>query len=172
MHHKQTLGEGCGTWVVEYWTQLRRSEHQVALEWAGQPENGSSSAHDGGESAVDDQELGRAGKTSAGWERVYRGRRSECVTGSLAQGKTCRHGSISFRFGGLSCPYLFSLRWCARNIYHEVTHCATACERPGCVTDFRWPMLDSNQLSTGTTAEAVLSIAHKVDEKRVRQPRN
>lgn len=100
---QQTLGEDWGIWVVEYWTRLRRSQYQVALEWTDHPEKGSSfSAQDGDESDFENQELVRAAKTSAGWQRAYRGRRAECVVGSLQQGKPFRHASLSFHFGAIS----------------------------------------------------------------------
>jgi len=96
--------------VVEYRRSLRHSEerlwgtkNRIALDWAGGQEftggpgeNGSSlSANDRNESGQandeGDSRLGLVeGSRDVGWERVYRGKRSECVVGSLAQGTHIR----------------------------------------------------------------------------------
>lgn len=100
-HVQYLLGEDCSTWIVEYRTQLRpRGDHlwgsgtRTALEWAGEPQAASvvgdgstSSTQVGNESdgnSVQKRRDGRGGDTS--WERAYRGKRSECVIGSLAEG--------------------------------------------------------------------------------------
>ncbi len=102
--------------MVEYRHRLQGSEerlwstkNRIALEWAGGREstsiagnNGSRlSAHARDDHARDDggqannEEDSRLGleedSRGVSWERVYRGKRSECVIGSLAQGTHMRH---------------------------------------------------------------------------------
>ena len=96
------LGEDCGTWIVEYRALLESRGDQLwgtgtptALEWAGEPQATSSagrgssrSTQDSNESDGNDGHKRRDwGGADTGWERAYRGKRPECVVGSLAEGR-------------------------------------------------------------------------------------
>lgn len=100
-HVQHLPGEDCGIWIVQYRAQLRPRRDQLwgsgtrtVLEWAGEPQatsslgNGSStSTQDSNESdGGDGQKRRDRGVGDNGWERAYRGKRSECVVGSLVEG--------------------------------------------------------------------------------------
>lgn len=104
------LGEDCSTWIVEYRAQLgARGDQlwgtgtQAALEWASEPQaassvgNGSSrSTQDGNESdGKDGQKRRDGGGADIGWKRAYRGKRSACVIGSLAEGRRSKMAIFS-----------------------------------------------------------------------------
>eukprot|EP00903_Cladosiphon_okamuranus_P007906 g7636.t2 len=92
---KQLLGEDCSTWILEYrplrrfrGDQLWGSGTRTALEWAGEPQAATAVVGAGSSSSTQagNDSDGDGGDGDIGWERAYRGKRSECVIGSLAEG--------------------------------------------------------------------------------------
>lgn len=79
--------------------RLWSTENRIVLEWAGGRESTGISGENGSRLSAkgcdeSEQAIYKGGSrlgleediTGVGWERVYRGKRSVCVVGSLAQG--------------------------------------------------------------------------------------